>query len=672
MIQSTDWVVRLEQKNAELALIADLFLTLGQTLDAAVIRSEVLGVAFLLTGAQRVRLAVRHNAGWQIAALRDGAEVTVETDLSTLAQRLIREARPIALALDCPGEGPNCQVGVPLLHRGSVVGALEAEGLPAAERLDDHLHALGLVAGAASLALENARLHEDVLQANERLDAERERLAVTLTSIGDGVIATDTEGRIVLMNRVAEHLTGWTQGEALGRPLTEVFQIVNARTRQPSENPVEKVLVSGAVTGLPNDTALIAGDGGERLIDDSAAPILDKDGSILGAILVFRDATERRQAEQALRASEEHFRLAVDNSPDYVFRQNLDLRYTWVSKAAPPFTPEELLGKTDFELFHREEAERVTAIKRRVLETGVGIATELSASSGGEKQHFEIAIEPWRDRDGRITGIGGYARNITKRKRAEEERDRLTAQLELRAAELDAANRELDAFASAAAHDLRAPLARISGFSKIFLEDYGHSLDERGKDLQRRVADASLGMAQLVDGLLKLARLGCSELHPRSIDLSELAKEIVTDLKETAPERQVEFIIAPKLVAEADPQLLRAALENLLGNAWKYTSKHAQAKIEFGTTVCEDCPVYFVRDDGAGFDTAYADRLFNAFQRLHSSSEFGGTGVGLATVHRIVLRHGGRIWAEGAVEQGATFYFTLQPGPATKGARPGE
>jgi light-regulated signal transduction histidine kinase (bacteriophytochrome) len=227
------------------------------------------------------------------------------------------------------------------------------------------------------------------------------------------------------------------------------------------------------------------------------------------------------------------------------------------------------------------------------------------------------------------------------------------------AAELTAANAELDAFAYSVSHDLRAPLRSIDGFSQVLLEDYGAQLDDAGKDSLQRVRAASQRMGTLIDDLLKLARVTRAEVRTEEVDLSGMAREIVTELEQAAAGRTVEFAIAPGLTARGDARLLRVALDNLLRNGWKYTARKAPARVEFGVKSENGERVFMVRDNGAGFDMQYADKLFGVFQRLHTAAEFEGTGVGLATVRRIIARHGGRIWAEGAVDRGATFYFTL-------------
>lgn len=228
--------------------------------------------------------------------------------------------------------------------------------------------------------------------------------------------------------------------------------------------------------------------------------------------------------------------------------------------------------------------------------------------------------------------------------------------------QLALANKELEAFSYSVSHDLRAPLRSMDGFSQALLEDYADKVDAEGKNHLQRIRGAAQYMADLIEALLTLSRVTRSELHRTSLDLSALARAIAAELQQREPERQAEWVIQDGLAAEGDPRLVRAVLENLLGNAWKFTAARGPARIEFGVWPGSDGrPTLYVRDNGAGFDMAYKDKLFGAFQRLHTQAEYGGTGIGLATVQRIIHRHGGRIWAEGAPDQGATFYFTLGP-----------
>ena len=252
-------------------------------------------------------------------------------------------------------------------------------------------------------------------------------------------------------------------------------------------------------------------------------------------------------------------------------------------------------------------------------------------------------------------------RDVTAAREAEESINALNLDLRRRAVQLENANRELEAFSYSVSHDLRAPLRSIAGFSQVLMEDYAETLDEEGVDYLTRINDASQRMAQLIDDLLNLSRLSRGEVKRAPVDLSASAHAIVDELAATHPDRRVEVTIEPGLTAEADPHLVRTVLVNLLGNAWKYTGRKEDARIEFGSAEdAEGARAFFVRDNGAGFDMAYADKLFGAFQRLHGMKDFPGTGVGLATVQRIVHKHGGKVWGEGMVERGATFYFTLE------------
>ena len=265
-----------------------------------------------------------------------------------------------------------------------------------------------------------------------------------------------------------------------------------------------------------------------------------------------------------------------------------------------------------------------------------------------------------QERTGKLAASNAeLIREVAERKRAEDDIRNLNSQLVQRSAQLEASNKELEAFSYSVSHDLRAPLRGIDGFSQAVLEDYDDKLDESGRSYLQRVRAASQRMSQLIDAMLNLARLTRADIHTKTFDMSAMVHGILEDLQKIEPEREVECVVANDLLATADPQLIRAVLENLLGNAWKFTRQQPNPRIEFGHGQYKGQAAFFVKDNGAGFDMAYAHKLFGTFQRLHAYTEFPGVGVGLATVHRIIQRHGGQIWAEGAVGNGAIFHFTL-------------
>ena len=253
--------------------------------------------------------------------------------------------------------------------------------------------------------------------------------------------------------------------------------------------------------------------------------------------------------------------------------------------------------------------------------------------------------------------------DITERKQYEKEINEINLKLEMRVkertAELELANKDLEAFAYSVSHDLRTPLRAIEGFANILADDYSNVLDELARNYLSRIRSASYHMGEIIENMLLLSRVKRSEIRPVYFDLGEMAQSIAGELSASEPERDVKFNIQKGLMVKADLSLLKIALSNLIGNAWKYTGKHASANIEFGAKEENGEKIFYVKDDGAGFDMDYADKLFHPFNRLHTSSEFSGTGIGLATVQRIIGRHGGRIWVEAEVEKGAAFYFTL-------------
>ena len=380
---------------------------------------------------------------------------------------------------------------------------------------------------------------------------------------------------------------------------------------------------------------------------------------------------ERRHAEAALRRSEERFRIVAQGTHDAVW--DWDLVTDGVERNESfleifGYTPDQVEATRAWwqDRIHPDDRERVVSGIRALIDGGghAWSAEYRFLRGDGSFAYVFDRGHVIHDRSGKPVRMIGARMDITARQQAAEEIRGLNESLERRVrertAQLEVANAELETFSYSVSHDLRAPLRAIKGFSKVLLEDYAAKFDEQGKDCLERVCANILRMDQLIEDLLKLSQVSRHNLERASVDLSALAQSITADLQQRQPGRVATFVIADGLQANGDPHLLRVLLENLLGNAWKYTSKHAAARIELGVTVQEGERVCFVRDDGAGFDMTFADKLFVPFQRLHGPAEFEGTGIGLATVYRIIRRHGGRVWAEGAPEQGATFYFTLE------------
>jgi len=326
------------------------------------------------------------------------------------------------------------------------------------------------------------------------------------------------------------------------------------------------------------------------------------------------------------------------------------------------FSREELIG-TDFSSYFTDPGKAETGYEK-VFRDGSVTDYELRIlHKNGMITPVLYNATVYRDESGNITGVFAAARDITERKKAEEEIQKLNKELEARViertAELENSNKELEAFSYSVSHDLRSPLRSIEGFSLALLEDYGDRLDDTGKSYLDRVRNATIKMGHLIDDLLKLSRVTRSEMNRERVDLSAIGKDVAGRLAQSHPERSVEFVIADGLTAYGDARLLTVALENLFSNAWKFSEKAAQSVIEFGVTYRENAEIFYVKDNGVGFDMTYAGKLFSPFQRLHKAQEFPGTGIGLATVKRIINRHGGQVWIESELNKGTTVYFTL-------------
>ena len=400
----------------------------------------------------------------------------------------------------------------------------------------------------------------------------------------------------------------------------------------------------------------------------SKFPLRGPHGEVVGVLGAFEDITERKEVEERRRLLAERLSLATQAAA--IGTWELDLRQGGL-EVDDQFVA--LYGGPESGRAHELWTDRVhpedraRSIERRRA-TGAGETEsyddELRAIwPDGSLHYLRNLGRLVRDDDGWPLRLVGVTMDVTPARQTEEDVRRLNAELERRVAErtreLVAANDELLSFSYSVSHDLRAPLRAIDGFSQALVDDYGDRMDENSRAHLRRVRVASQRMGQLIDDLLNLSRTSRAELRRARVSLTALAEATMAQLRASSPDRVAEVIIAPGLFVEADESLSRVLLENLLGNSWKYTSKKAAARIELGRSTRDGLPVFFVKDDGDGFDMAFAHKLFGAFQRLHGADEFEGTGIGLATVKRIVQRHGGRVWGEGLPGRGATFFFSL-------------
>jgi PAS domain S-box-containing protein len=512
--------------------------------------------------------------------------------------------------------------------------------------------------GAAAgrrFALAIARDVTERSEARRRVEESEERFRLVARATNEVIWDSDLKTDKQVWDGAVEAMLGYPAQQVTNTAWWE--ERVHPEDRGRVTASVEAVLGGGGEV-WSEEYRFRRADGGYSDVADRAHVVRDNETGepvrVLGSMM---DVSDRRRAEEALRESEERFRVLIQNALDIIMVTDADGTIRYISPAVERvlgYRPEEMVGANTADYVHPDDLEGAFGELAAALASPgvhpVAVETRVRHKSGSWRWLEGIANNLlW---DPAVKGLVFNHRDVTERKRIEQE-------LERRAAELESSNAELERFAYAVAHDLRAPLRTISSFSQLLLEDHAGGLDEEGEDYLRRVGNAGRHMAQVMDALLDLSRIARGEMRHEEVNLSSLVEDIAAELKRGQPDRRVEFAIQGDLVAEGDRRLLRLALENLLGNAFKFTAKKPEARIEFGATDQDGAPAYYVRDNGAGFDQAYAGKLFGAFQRLHDQDEFDGVGIGLAAVARVVRRHGGRVWAEGEVGRGATFYFTL-------------
>lgn len=381
-----------------------------------------------------------------------------------------------------------------------------------------------------------------------------------------------------------------------------------------------------------------------------------------------RNITERKQMVEALAAREREFRTLAENSPDNIARYDVNCRTIYVNPTLEKtlgHPASEMLGPTPAEAALIDESREYYEKVAQVLETGKDAEMDIIMPDKGEGMRFHnIRFVAERGADGAITGVLAIGRDVTERKQAEKDIQKINQELEQRVVErttqLEAANRELEAFAYSVSHDLRAPLRHIDGFLELLQKRTVEMLDERSQHYMDTISDAAKRMGVLIDDLLAFSRMGRREMAQKPVELGVLVQEVIREYEPETQGRLIHWHIADLPTVTGDLAMLRAVLANLIANALKFTQQRQPAEIEIGYLPNQNAEtIFFIRDNGSGFDMAYADKLFGVFQRLHRVDEFEGSGIGLANVRRIIDRHGGRTWAEGQVNQGATFYFSL-------------
>lgn len=506
----------------------------------------------------------------------------------------------------------------------------------------------------------------------KRYEAEKERLAnhnyALLNSTGEGIYGIDAEGHCTFINRAAAKMLGYEMDEVLG---VDMHETIHHSRADGSPYPKSECPIYGAVernvgVRIDNDV-LWRKDGTALTVDYSSYPIIEE-GVVTGSVVTFLDVSERKEAEQALAESEERYRRVYENAAVGVVQATTDGKVIDANERFCEFLGyrrDELLSLTIEGITHPDDIDvggwQVDALLQGEIPLYKVDKRYVRKDASVIWVHLSVSLI--RTNEGAPHYFIGVVEDVTAQREAERVLQELTESLEQlveeRTRELKASNRELEAFAYSVSHDLRAPLRSIDGFSRMMLEEYADRLDATSMRYLERIRTGARRMGDLINDLLELSRFSSVALKPKVVNLSEVAASVVASLREGELERVVEFDIEEGLKAMGDPRLLRLVLENLLGNAWKFTRHSKNARIAFESETQAGDTVYVVRDNGAGFAMDHVDRLFVPFQRLHPATEYEGSGVGLATVQRIVHRHGGRIWAEAEVGKGANFYFSL-------------
>lgn len=507
-----------------------------------------------------------------------------------------------------------------------------------------------------------ARCAAEREQAALAIQRERNFLRQVIDAAPGNIFVLDAAGELCLVNEAMARFHGTTVKEMEGRSILEYLKGPQDLTeRLCGEN---RAVIAGKIVNSEGSFT----DAGGRLhhLESVKSPVYEEDGSCDKLLVVSNDVTQRRQAEQALKQNQELLNSIISGTPDAIYVKDTAGKYLLVNNAAERIIGKqaaELLGRSDREVFQREEVPAILRENRVGHDPAeVELFEDTMTDAQGGRRTFLTTQGPLYDAQGNLTGSFGIARDVTEQKLAEEEFHKLNEELDKRVAErteqLELAMKEQESFSYSVSHDLRSPLRHLNSYAAILKEEHSATISREGRELLDRICKASSKMGKLIDDLLELARTSRAPLNEEPIDLSRIATISSLMLRQSDKARRVEFLIAEGIQVLGDKTLLRIVMDNLLSNAWKYTVQEKIALIEVGMELMDGQEVFYVSDNGTGFDMQYKDKLFGPFQRLHGA-EFEGNGIGLATVKRAIERHGGTIWAEGEVGNGATFYFTL-------------
>ncbi|MBI1920844.1 MAG: PocR ligand-binding domain-containing protein [Geobacter sp.] len=493
-------------------------------------------------------------------------------------------------------------------------------------------------------------------ETEKTLRESEERYRALFEGANDAII-TIRDGRIVNCNKMALELFRCGPEQLIGKGPENLSPFLQPDGKDSEAKARE--MIAKALAGPSQIFEWRHCRGDETIFDAEVSLNRLEYGGKNELLAIMRDVTERKQAEQALKLSEAEKSLILNSSMDLIIHYDADMKILWGNQRAlnsVDMEAEELVGQDCWKLWHQRTEPCYGCPVIMALETGEPREAEVRTPDG---RIWDIRGFPVKDDAGRVNGVVEFCLEITGRKRMEEEIEILNTDLAARACELEQANRELEAFGYTVSHDLRSPLTGIQGYCQVLLELCGDRLGEDGAGYIREISKSAEKMDDLITTMLDFSRLSRCAITREEVDLTAIAKTLAAQLRMNEPERNATFAIAEGAKTAGDPKLLRVVLENLIGNAWKYTSRQDDTLIELGKVAVNGSMAFFVRDNGPGFDMAQADKLFSPFLRLPGAAGFSGHGIGLATVQRIIQHHGGRVWGEGEPGKGATFYFTV-------------